>query len=675
MRYSRTLAIETSCDDTSVAIVRADGFVEAMSSANQDQVHAPFGGVVPEVAGRNHSLYILPLIQKTLEKANLQWGDIPCLSVTSRPGLMGSLLVGVVTAKTLALSKGIPFLGINHLEGHLLAPFLKDRDYAPPENFQYPYLALAVSGGHTQLYRVKDVGLYEILGHTIDDAAGEAFDKFAKALGLGFPGGVAVDKMSQGGNEKAFSFPRPMIYEDNYLFSFSGLKAAALRLLETMSEEEQKNHAQDLSASYQKAIVDSLLSKLNKAVEKTGLRRVVLTGGVSANSCLRKNAEAWANEKKLQLVLPPLRYCTDNAAMVGYAGILRLNRGELSEQDLAPQPRSFKTDFIYSVEGLTFSPKLREREVKQQLYESCRDGGEMLKSEMGEGVLSSKTKGVPQHKGVPEIKEFLEKIGASPKMSLGQNFLTSPHIISKIINRVEQMGGDQIIEVGPGLGALTYPLQSLGKPLKLLELDAKFCQSWRDQDYEVYEGDALQFEWENLLQKSSVLVSNLPYQISSSLVIDRSLGNTHLQNMILMFQKEVAQRIMAQHGSKNYGVLSIIAQSFWDVELLLEASPKDFYPSPKVASRVLVFHRKSFQMDHAKGFKDFVKLSFSQRRKFLQKNICRHEFGFEFSSPQVAEAFSQLKISPQARAEDLSVEQFQNLFRELLRRASPNGHL
>jgi N6-L-threonylcarbamoyladenine synthase len=340
------LGIETSCDDTSVSLVGADGFVHALVSVNQDRAHAPFGGIVPEIACRNHSLNLLPLVEKVFSQSGKTWSDVGGIAVTNRPGLIGSLIVGIVTAKSLAQARGLPLMGVNHLEGHIVAPFLMDQDYRPQFAFDQPFLALAISGGHTSLYQVQSLGCYEILGATLDDAAGEAFDKFGKMAGLGFPGGVLVDRLAQRGDRKAFDFPRSMIKEDNYSMSFSGLKASAQRLLESLGPESVQANLSDLCASFQEAIVDVLMAKLNRAVDQTGLRRVVITGGVSANSRLRARAEDWANQRKVQLQIPPLRYCTDNAAMIGYAGILRLNDGEASSLELGPSPSSYPTDFI-----------------------------------------------------------------------------------------------------------------------------------------------------------------------------------------------------------------------------------------------------------------------------------------------------------------------------------------
>lgn len=339
------LAIETSCDDTSVAVVDSRGRVLLCRSQAQDESHARFGGIVPEIASRNHSHFLLPLIERVLGEVGCQGSDLEGLVVTNRPGLIGSLIVGVVTAKSLALAWNKNWIGVNHLEGHLLAPFLSDDDYSPAFDYHSPYLALTVSGGHSSLYEVDSPGDYRVLGVTLDDAAGEAFDKFAKMLGLGFPGGVAVDREAQNGDPKKYHFPRGLIHEPNLNFSFSGLKSAAHRLLTPMSEEQIRSERPDLCASFQQAVVDALLAKLDLAQKQTGHRHIVLTGGVSANSWLRAQAEDWAKSRGCLLAVPPLRYCTDNAAMIGLAGVLRLEKGETSGWDVGPSPASWPQDF------------------------------------------------------------------------------------------------------------------------------------------------------------------------------------------------------------------------------------------------------------------------------------------------------------------------------------------
>lgn len=339
------LAIETSCDDTSVAVVDQGGWVHSVVSASQDLAHEPYGGIVPEIASRNHSVALLPLIEEALKKANKTWTDIQGIAVTNRPGLIGALIVGLVTAKTISQIRQIPFLGVNHLEGHLLAPFLRDASFSPPSDFTYPYLGLAISGGHTSLYLIRGLGDYEVIGATKDDAAGEAFDKFAKMVGLGFPGGVRVDQEAKKGNVKFYDFPRSLIHEDSFDMSFSGLKSSAQRLVDEWGAEKVKSHLPDLCASYQEAIVDVLLNKLEKAAKHFKIKKLILTGGVSANSRLRDRALEMSQKKSYQLVIPPLRYCTDNAAMIGYVGILRMNRGEFSDMSLGPSPQTWPGDF------------------------------------------------------------------------------------------------------------------------------------------------------------------------------------------------------------------------------------------------------------------------------------------------------------------------------------------
>lgn len=334
-----TLAIETSCDDTSVAIIDQNRQVHCNLVASQDLVHQPFGGVVPEIASRNHTADLLPLVEQALQKATITWNDIHGIAVTNRPGLIGSLIVGMVTAKSLALAFGKPFLGVHHIEGHIMAPFLVDQEYRGPDFFNERFIAMVVSGGHTQLYLVNGFGNYQTLGETNDDAAGEAFDKFAKMLGLGYPGGVLVDRQAKLGNATAYNFPRPLIGDDDFNFSFSGLKSSAQRLVAAMAPETLAVETPNLCASYQKAIVDVLRTKLEKAVRKHSAKYFIVSGGVSANSGLRQAVAEIAAATGAQMALPPLRYCTDNAAMIGLVGMLRMQKGEYSTQDLPPIAR------------------------------------------------------------------------------------------------------------------------------------------------------------------------------------------------------------------------------------------------------------------------------------------------------------------------------------------------
>lgn len=340
------LGIESSCDDTSVALLEPNGFVRALSSLSQDTRHAPFGGIVPEVASRQHTEALLPLVDSVFQKCGASWREVTGIAVTSRPGLIGSLLVGVVTAKTLSLALDLPLIGVNHIEGHLLAPFLRDDQYQPNEGFDFPYLALAVSGGHTHLFRVEDVGSYFLIGHTVDDAAGEAFDKFAKRVGLGFPGGHKVDEWARSGNPRAYEFPRARLEGKPLNFSFSGLKSSMMRILEDWSDDRVEASRADLCASYQEAIVDVLVDRMQLASQMTGLKNWAVTGGVSANSRLRERVLERAQSQGTRLALPPLRYCTDNAAMIALAGAWRLKRGESADQSLSASSGHLQGDWI-----------------------------------------------------------------------------------------------------------------------------------------------------------------------------------------------------------------------------------------------------------------------------------------------------------------------------------------
>jgi N6-L-threonylcarbamoyladenine synthase len=318
----RVLAIETSCDDTAAAVLDASG-VRSSIVASQDLVHGKYGGIVPELASRQHMVAILPVIERALADAGIGLGDVEGIVATYGPGLVGSLLVGLQVAKGIAFDRGVPFVGVNHLEGHLLA-ILLDRPVA------FPYLGLLVSGGHTSLYLVEDVGQYRQLGRTRDDAAGEAFDKGAKMLGLGFPGGRVIDQRAKNGDRTAIRFPRASIKRGGYDFSFSGVKTSLRQHL-----LDGATHAlDDVCASYQEAIVDMLVQPTLRAAEDLGAKSIVVSGGVSANSRLRTAMTDAGTAAGFDVAFPRFAYCTDNAAMIGYAGRARLLRGERHELTL-----------------------------------------------------------------------------------------------------------------------------------------------------------------------------------------------------------------------------------------------------------------------------------------------------------------------------------------------------
>jgi N6-L-threonylcarbamoyladenine synthase len=331
----RILAIESSCDDTAAAVL-ADGAVLSSIVSSQDDVHNRFGGVVPELASRSHLRNIVPIIEAALATADATLDDIDAIAATCGPGLVGSLLVGLSTAKAIAFARRVPFIGVNHLEGHLLSPRLA-------ADVPFPYVALLVSGGHTSLYLAEGYGCYHLLGATRDDAAGEAFDKVAKVMGLGYPGGRVIDNLARKGNRTAIRFPRARLKparngtpkgapkgtpsDTPFGFSFSGLKTAVWQYVRDHPIDSE-SAAADIAASFQEAVVDMLLDTAFAATRVVDSPRLVIAGGVSANSRLRQRAQVGGAELGIAVCIPPTRYCTDNAAMIALAASHRLQRGE-----------------------------------------------------------------------------------------------------------------------------------------------------------------------------------------------------------------------------------------------------------------------------------------------------------------------------------------------------------
>lgn len=316
----RVLGIETSCDETGVAIYDTDHGLLAHRLHSQITMHADYGGVVPELASRDHIRRMVPLVREVMAEANTSVEQLTGIAYTAGPGLAGALLTGAMFARSLAYAWSLPAVGVHHMEGHLLAPLLEPK---PPA---FPFVALLVSGGHTQLMRVDGIGQYELLGESIDDAAGEAFDKVAKMLGLDYPGGPQVAKWAQQGSASAFKFPRPMLDRPGLDFSFSGLKTAVLTARD--QTPDYPNRLADICASFEDAVVDTLLRKCLRALEQTGLKRLVLAGGVSANKRLRQVLAERLQAIGAQAYYPAPAFCTDNGAMIAFAGAQRLAAGE-----------------------------------------------------------------------------------------------------------------------------------------------------------------------------------------------------------------------------------------------------------------------------------------------------------------------------------------------------------
>lgn len=321
------LGLESSCDETAAAIVTSDRVVRAHKLAGQEAAHRPYGGVVPEIAARAHVEILAPLVEAALAEAGVTLAEVDAIAATAGPGLIGGVMVGLVTGKALAHAAGKPLVAVNHLEGHALSPRLADPDLA------FPYLLLLVSGGHCQLLLVEGVGRYRRLATTIDDAAGEAFDKVAKLLGLGFPGGPAVERAALAGNPHAVPLPRPLVGSGEPHFSFAGLKSAVARVVGQAS-------AEDIAASFQQAVVDCLVDRTRLALGKApGATALVVAGGVAANQAVRTSLTALAADHDLPFVAPPLWLCTDNAAMIGWAGAERFAAGFTDPLDVPARPR------------------------------------------------------------------------------------------------------------------------------------------------------------------------------------------------------------------------------------------------------------------------------------------------------------------------------------------------
>ncbi|OOF40765.1 tRNA (adenosine(37)-N6)-threonylcarbamoyltransferase complex transferase subunit TsaD [Rodentibacter mrazii] len=332
----RILGIETSCDETGVAIYDEEKGLVANQLYTQIALHADYGGVVPELASRDHIRKTTPLIQAALAEANLTADQIDGVAYTSGPGLVGALLVGSTIARALAYAWNVPAIGVHHMEGHLLAPMLDEN------RPRFPFIALLVSGGHTQLVQVKGVGEYNVIGESIDDAAGEAFDKTAKLLGLDYPGGAALSRLAEKGSPTRFTFPRPMTDRPGLDFSFSGLKTFAANTVNQAIKEEGELTDQtkaDIAHAFQDAVIDTLAIKCKRALKETGYHRLVIAGGVSANKKLRETLAEMMKDLKGEVFYPQPQFCTDNGAMIAYTGFLRLKQGQHDELEIEVKPR------------------------------------------------------------------------------------------------------------------------------------------------------------------------------------------------------------------------------------------------------------------------------------------------------------------------------------------------
>jgi N6-L-threonylcarbamoyladenine synthase len=331
---ARILAIETSCDETACAVLENGRTLLSSVVASQMEMHARYGGVFPEVASRQHVLSIVPVVEEALAQSHLTFADLDAIAVTRGPGLAGSLVVGVNMAKGLSLGTGLPLVGVNHLEGHVYSPWVYNTGEPPPPEPQFPLMALLVSGGHSELDLMSDHLTYQRLGSTLDDAAGEAFDKVARLLGLAYPGGPSIQKAAEDGDPNRFHFPRAWL-EGTWNFSFSGLKTAVLYEIQSLKKKSRTLPVEDLAASFQAAVVEVLYKKTISAARELGAKEILVAGGVSANRALRKAFQA---QSEFNVHIPPLSLCTDNAAMIAAAGYFRFALGYVSALDIDVQP-------------------------------------------------------------------------------------------------------------------------------------------------------------------------------------------------------------------------------------------------------------------------------------------------------------------------------------------------
>jgi N6-L-threonylcarbamoyladenine synthase len=334
MKPARILAIESSCDETACAIVENGQTLLASTVASQMEMHARYGGVYPEVASRQHVLSIIPVIRQTLAESNITWKDIDAIAVTRGPGLAGSLVVGMNMAKGLALGSGLPLVGVNHLEGHIYSSWIHNAGESVPAEPEFPLLALLVSGGHTEINLMTDHLTYKRLGSTLDDAAGEAFDKVARLLGLSYPGGPSVQKAAESGDPDRFKFPRAKL-DNPYDFSFSGLKTAVLYEVNDLKKQSDELPVDDLAASFQSTVVSTLFDKTMEAAREFKVKEIVVAGGVSANRPLR---DTFQSQTEFKVNIPAFSLCTDNAAMIAAAGYYRYAMGHVSELNMDVRP-------------------------------------------------------------------------------------------------------------------------------------------------------------------------------------------------------------------------------------------------------------------------------------------------------------------------------------------------
>ena len=589
----RVLGIESSCDETAAAVYDVSAGLLSSVVSSQVAVHGAYGGVVPELASREHLKSIVPVVGKALSDASTGRDAIDGIAVTAGPGLIGSLLVGLCFAKSLAFAWGKPLYGADHLEAHVHAVFLES-------DVPFPYIALLVSGGHTSLFRVEGWGEMNFLGGTRDDAAGEAFDKAAKMMGLPYPGGVAIDRAGREGDAARFHFPRAWLSRGSADFSFSGLKTALRTFL--VSPSGAAARMEDVAASFQEAVADVLVGKAIEAAERERVPRLVLAGGVSANSRLRELAKLRGAAAGITTFLPSKALCTDNAAMVALLGERRLSAGVFS----GPGADRLCGLPVHPLRSSAAYPR-RPRPVPPQ------------------GARAE----LPRR---PERGRQDRRPGA----------LFPP----------------PFLEIGPGLGALTSPLADAGAPVVAVEVDRGLAAHLRGRlagaGVEILEADFLavpEQEWRSRFPAGGTVVGNLPYSISSPVVLRLIELRVRFPRAVLMLQREVVDRLCAGPGGKEYGILSVYLGVLAETRREFVVRRACFHPAPDVDSAVMsVRFVGEYPEALVAALRTVVRAAFAHRRKTLRNAPVPFLPG---GSAQWRELLRAAGIDPAGRAEEV----------------------
>ena len=636
MSSGRILAVESSCDETAVAVVEGGRRIVASVIASQVQLHSATGGIVPEVAARAHLRWMIPVLDEARTRAGIDdWSEVEAVAVTEGPGLAGSLLVGITMAKTLAWGVGLPLVPVNHLEGHIYAAWLLDADEEDKPPPQFPLVALVVSGGHTFIVEMEDHLSYRLLGQTVDDAAGEAFDKVGRLLGLSYPGGPAIMKAAAGATAHDRRFPRAWM-GDSFDFSFSGLKTAArhevaeaLGLPQGSRELDGSRLSQDdvaeLAWAFQESVVDVLSSKLLRAARELGAKSIILGGGVAANAVLRDRIDEGARGLGVPLVVPQ-------------AGPVHGQRSHDRRGRLSPPCRR-----------RPWRPLARRATLAQAgRLTVAREGTELD----------------PAHLGPEAVERYLRQHRLGARKSLSQNHLADGAVLERIIEVAQVTPGERVVEVGPGVGILTAQLLAAGARVTAVELDFRLAGHLRQRFVDepgltLVEDDFLDVEVAEVAAHPWALVANVPYHITSPILHHVLGADPRPTRFVMMVQKEVAERIAAPPGGMSY--LSVFVQYHAHVEIAFVVPAAAFEPAPEVDSAILVGttrERRLGEEDEDELWR-LVQAGFRERRKMIHNVLARQLPGLD--RERVDAGLAACDIEPDRRPQTLSVDEWMAL--------------